>query len=273
MSRSRILGLLLLHAAATSLLAQTPHKLYGLDFSPYMDGQSPEQNLPISAAQIQQRLAIIAPYTHRVRTFGCLNGLGQTGQLARATGLQVAIGAWISRDLAANNAEIACAVAVANSGNADMIIVGSEALLRNDVTEQQLLAYMQTVRSQVPAGVLVATADVYGQLLSRPAVIAASDVVMANIYPYWEGRPIQTAVAALDAAYRQLVTASNGKPVIISETGWPSGGNTVGGAVPSRRMRQHIFWSSCRGHTGIRCRTTISKHSTRTGKSRKVRRE
>jgi hypothetical protein len=40
-------------------------------------------------------------------------------------------------------------------------------------------------------------------------------------------------MARLHAWHQQMVAAAGGKKVVVSETGWPSGGNTVGGAVPS----------------------------------------
>ncbi|HEY6390463.1 MAG TPA: glycosyl hydrolase family 17 protein [Bryobacteraceae bacterium] len=212
---------------------QVTYKLSGIGFSPYLSGQDPNQNLTISQSQIQQRMAIVAPYTNWVRTFGCTHGLDKSGVAARGLGLKVAIGIWIGRDSTANSQEIACGVAVAQSGQADMVIVGSETLLRGDVSEQQLVAYIQTVRQQVPSNIPVTSADIYGILLAHPAIIQASDVVMANFYQYWEGYSINTAVSGLHLAYKQLVAAANGKAVLVSETGWPSAGNAVGAAVPS----------------------------------------
>lgn len=56
---------------------------------------------------------------------------------------------------------------------------------------------------------------------------------MANYYPYWEGISIESALSTLDAMHKKVVAAAGGKTVIVSETGWPSGGDTVGNAEPS----------------------------------------
>src|ERR1700682_6287812 len=134
------------------LVAQPPvYRPFGFGFSPYTDGQNPNQNIQISPSQIQQRMAIVAPFTNWIRTFGCTHGLDQAGPIAHNMGLNSAIGIWIGKDFAANDREIACGVASALNGYADMIIVGSEVLLRGDVSEQQLLAYLQTVRQQIPS--------------------------------------------------------------------------------------------------------------------------
>src|SRR5271157_1221071 len=45
----------------------------------------------------------------------------------------------------------------------------------------------------------------------------------------------------LVAEYNQLVSGAGGKQVIVSETGWPSGGNAVGAAVPSPANAAQFF--------------------------------
>ena len=45
------------------------HQIHGLSFSPYVDGQSP--GAEVSEQQIRQRLSIIQPYTHWIRSFSC----------------------------------------------------------------------------------------------------------------------------------------------------------------------------------------------------------
>src|SRR5882757_9126364 len=73
-----------------------------------------------------------------------------------------------------------------------------------------------------PGCVLVTNADTYATLLAHPNVIAASDIVFANIYPFWEGTLIDNAVCSTARLTKQLVDASGSKQVIISEVGWPA---------------------------------------------------
>lgn len=207
--------------------------LYGIDFSPYENGQNPNINPYVSADQITARLQIIAPYTQWIRSFSMTTGLENIPPIARSFGLRVAAGAWISANLTQNDQEIANLITAANAGNVDIAIVGSEVLLRGDVSESQLIAHMTQVRQAIPSNILVTTADTYGELISHPNIIAASDVVFGNFYPYWEGQSINNAVCALVSEYNQLQSASGSKQIIVSETGWPSGGDAVGAAVPS----------------------------------------
>ena len=192
----------------------------------------PNQGSVIDEAQLRARMQIVAPYTGWVRTFGCTGGLETAGRVAHELGLPIAVGAWLGCDSAANEREIACLIQVAQAGYVDLAIVGSEVLLRGDLSEAQLLAYMQRVKAAVPA-LPVSTAEVYSVLLARPAVIAASDIVLANYYPYWEGIDVHYAVASLHAQHQRVVAAAAGKLVVVSETGWPSCGETIRRAVPS----------------------------------------
>lgn len=205
-----------------------------------MDGQDPNYGSVISETQLRARMAIVAPYTEWYRFFGCGSGLEKGASIAHELGLKVAVGIWLSWDSASNEQQIACALSLIQAGQVDMVIVGSEVLLRGDLTESELIGYINRVRQAAP-GIPVATADVYGELLAHPAVVAAGDVVLANFYPYWEGADVNYAVAALHSQYQQVVAAAAGKKVIVSETGWPSAGNQIGNAVPSPTNASFFF--------------------------------
>ena len=226
-------------------------QLHGLNFSPYTNGQSPSQGIEISEAQIRERLALIHQSTLWVRTFGATHGLEHTGRIAKEMGLKVAVGAWLSRNQAANEAEIENLIEIAQAGHADIVIVGSEVLLRKDLTLQQLLDYINRVKEAIPVGIPVTTADVYGIWMENPDLIKIVDEVWANYYPYWEGTPITCAMSRLDASHQLLTKAAGEKEVIISESGWPSGGNAIGKALPSlenacRYFGEFVTWAETR---------------------------
>ncbi len=212
------------------------YQVYGLNFSPYLDGQNP--NIPgtqIGETQIRTRLAIIAPYTKRIRSFGCGDGLENAGRIAHENNLKIAMTAWLGTNSATNRQQIDCLKARMRAGEVDIAVVGSEVLLRGDLTEAQLLAYISEVKNAVPAGVTipVTTADTYRQLLDHPAVISAVDILFVNYFPYWEGVNINYAIATVHYWHQQMIAAAGGKPVIVSESGWPSCGNSIDDAVPS----------------------------------------
>jgi exo-beta-1,3-glucanase (GH17 family) len=52
--------------------------------------------------------------------------------------------------------------------------------------------------------------------------------------------------------YRRVVAIAGGRPVVISETGWPSGGSAVGAANPSeenalRYLLNTLEWTEAEG--------------------------
>ena len=208
------------------------YRLHGLNFSPYLKGENPNFGTVLTESQIRGRMLVIAPFTNWVRTFGSTRGLENAPRIAREFGLKVAAGAWLGTNLSANEIEIQNLIAAASAGYVDITVIGNETLLRGDLTESQLISYIRRFKEAVP-GVPVGTAEVYGELLAHPGVINASDVILANIYPFWEGKNVNNAVAFVHEKYRVLSAAAAGKEVIVSETGWPSCGNTVDQAVPS----------------------------------------
>ena len=216
------------------------YQVYGLNFGPYEDGQDPNQGAVVSAAQIERRMRIIAPYTKWVRTFGCTRGLEYSGAIAHRLQLKIATGAWISADLAANEIELESLIREAQSGNVDLAVIGTEVLFRGDLPPADLTAYIRRFRLEVP-NVPVTTADTYSDLLDNPEVMAECDVILANYYPYWEGVDVKEAIARLHARHRRLVAAAAGKQVIVSETGWPSTGTTIADAAPSAENAAFFF--------------------------------
>ncbi|MCJ7450855.1 MAG: glycoside-pentoside-hexuronide (GPH):cation symporter [Steroidobacteraceae bacterium] len=212
--------------------------LHGLCFSPYLEGQAPGSI--VSEQQIRARLGIIRPYTGWVRTFSCTDGHEQTPRIAHEMGLKTLVGAWLGTDREINEREIAGAIAVAQAGHADILAVGNEVLLREDMSEDELLGYIERVKQAVP-GVPVGYVDAYYLFERHPRVTAACDVVLTNCYPFWEGCPREEAIAYMQAMYHRTVAVAGGKRVIISETGWPHTGTAFHGAVPSVEGAMRYF--------------------------------
>ena len=83
------------------------------------------------------------------------------------------VGAWISADRARNEREIDALIALAQAGLVGVAVVGNEVLLRGDLPEAELLAYVARVKAAVPEGVPVGCVDAYFHFLERPALTAA----------------------------------------------------------------------------------------------------
>jgi glucan 1,3-beta-glucosidase len=211
--------------------------VHGFCFSPYLEGQSPGSQ--VSAAQIRARLEVIRPVTRWVRTFSCTDGHEQTPAIATL------VGAWLGTDAEINAREIEGVIAVARAGHADIVAVGNEVLLREDMTEDELIAHIERVKTALP-GVPVGYVDAYYLFEKHPRVTAACDVVMTNCYPFWEGCPREQALAYMQSMMQRTRTAAPGKRVLISETGWPDQGSNFHGALPSQEGAMRYFIDTVR---------------------------
>ena len=229
-----------LPAAFDATLRQGVH---GLCFSPYLEGQAPGSQ--IGEDQIRERLKIVQPHTRWVRTFSCTDGHEQTPRVAHELGLKTLVGAWLGTDAAINEREIQGLIAVARAGHADIVAVGNEVLLREDMSEDQLLACLQRVRQALP-GVPVGYVDAYYLFEKHPRITAACDVVLTNCYPFWEGCPREQALAYMQSMVQRTRAVAGGKPVLISETGWPDQGSPFHGAVPSVAGAMRYFIDTAR---------------------------
>jgi exo-beta-1,3-glucanase (GH17 family) len=218
-------------------------KIHGLSFSPYIEGQGP--GTVLEEAQIRERLAIIAPYTKWIRSFSCTEGHELIPAIAREYGLKTMVGIWLDDDLEHNELELENAIRVAGEGHVDIMAVGNEVLLRGDLTEDQLLEYMQRAKDGAP-NVDVGYVDAYFEFVDHPRVTEACDVLLANCYPFWEGCPAEHALLYMKDMYRRVSSVANGKRVIISESGWPNIGTAEGAAVPSLENAIKYFVDTCR---------------------------
>jgi len=217
--------------------------VHGFCFSPYLEGQSPGSQ--VSVAQIKARLEVIRPHTRWVRTFSCTDGHEQTPAIAHAMGLQTLVGAWLGNDAAINEREIEGVIAVGAAGHADIVAIGNEVLLREDLGEDELIARIERVKRALP-GVPVGYVDAYYLFEKHPRVTAACDVVMTNCYPFWEGCPREQALAYMQTMMQRTRAAAPGKRVLISETGWPDQGSNFHGAVPSEEGAMRYFIDTTR---------------------------
>ena len=204
--------------------------MHGLCFSPYEEGQKPGDL--ISQSQIRRKLELIKPYTKWIRTFSCTDGNEQIPILAKEYGLKTLVGAWLGDDPIINEDEINGLINLTNQGCVDIAAVGNEVMYREDLSEDELIDYINRVKSAIP-NTPVGYVDAYYEFTDRPKITDVCDVILANCYPFWEGCSLEYSLVYMKQMYFQAMSAANGKKVIITETGWPSQGANLEGAFPS----------------------------------------
>lgn len=250
MSRYRALALLvlLLSAALGGLawwwpnrpqLADMPMpggKIASVSFAAFRDGQSPIAGRFPDAAQTEADLALIAPRVAGIRTYASGEGGFPIAPLAARHGLALWQGAWLGRDLAANERELRALIEAANRypETVRRVIVGNEVLLRRDLPVEQLARALDRVKAAVRQPVTYA--DVWEFWERNPALARHVDIVTIHLLPYWEDEPanVEEALEHVKAAYRRIKALFPDKPVAIGEVGWPSMGRWREDAAPSR---------------------------------------
>ena len=221
--------------------------IHGICFSVYEDGQAPGDEIGIE--QIERRVKILKPHTGAIRSFSCIEGNEHIPVVAKKHGLKTLVGAWLGDDKEDNEKEIEGLIALAKSGNVDVAAVGNEVLYRNDLSLEELLGYIKRVKEALSGlDIPVGYVDAYYEFSRHPELVKHSDVILANLYPYWEGCPIEYSLGHMQAMFGQVVDAAQGKPIIITETGWPSkGGNlklaSAGEEAAMRYFINTIQWT------------------------------
>ncbi|KAJ4378787.1 hypothetical protein N0V86_005660 [Didymella sp. IMI 355093] len=196
---------------------------------------------------------------------GTQNTVIEAIQAAINTKTTLLLGLWASAGQESFNNEVnALKAAISQYGTAftDLVVgisVGSEDLYRisaegaggNPGAEPDtLVGYIKQVRDAIAGTPLsgtklghVDTWQVYVNA-SNSAVIDNLDWIGMDAYPYFQGSFANSIGNGGDLffdAYNQTVAATKGKPVWVTETGWPVSGETDGQAVPSADNAR-IYW-------------------------------
>ena len=206
----------------------------GISYDPsHMFTERQHRRVPVE--QIDRDMAQLAQITGRVRTYSVSRGLDRVPEIARRYGLTVSLGCWISTDLEENEKEIGKCIRVAlnNRRVIDRVFVGNEAMMFGYVGPEQLNDYIRRVREALPARIKITTAEPWSTWLLYPEIAKYVDVVSVHIIPYWEGIYVRDALTFAEHAYKHVQDAIPNKPIIVGESGWPSGGRTRKLAEPS----------------------------------------
>lgn len=247
----KVIGLLLIIFFLTLplgdyvLSAPAPDKLSGGCYGPFREGQDPERRIFSSVKEISQDISFIVKLFRAIRTYG----MGGTGKeipaLCQKAGLDCFPGAWLSRDKRENENEIKALIEVGKQklSTIKALIVGNEVLLRKDMLKDELINLIKRVKRET--GLRVTTADIWGIWMKNPDLAKEVDFIMVHIHPFWEGVRVDQAGERVINKINELKQAFPDKEIVIGETGWPSGGQKMGLAVPSEKNQANFISDFC----------------------------
>ncbi|KAH0255788.1 putative glucan 1,3-beta-glucosidase, partial [Aureobasidium melanogenum] len=172
---------------------------------------------------------------------------------AQSKGFMVILGVWPDVDSSLQADKQALQTYVPQYRNQVYgVTVGSETLYRKTFDGPQLLEKINDVKSVLPQGIKVGTADSWNKFAdgTADAVIKGGvDFLLANGFAYWQGSPISNATYTffddIQQALGHIQGVSGSLNAIefwVGETGWPSdGGSNYGAAIAGTKNAQTYF--------------------------------
>jgi glucan 1,3-beta-glucosidase len=154
---------------------------------------------------------------------------------AKVKGFKVVLGVWPDTDQSLQADKGALQIYVPQYPDQVYgVTVGSETLYRGNFTGPELLEKINDVKSVLPKGVKIGTADSWNKFAdgTADAVIKGGvDFLLANCFAYWQAMPIANATKTffddIQQALGQIQAVSGSVNAVefwVGETGWPSDG-------------------------------------------------
>ncbi|KAG3250104.1 hypothetical protein PI124_g5237 [Phytophthora idaei] len=239
--------------AMMAALAMSSTDAVGVCYAPWHHATVTED---ILKADIQQ----IGQYFTSFRTFETRMSGSNVIDVAGSLGVKVAVGVQMN-DLASVDAEIqaVCDGYKRNPSAIETVWVGNECLQNGDfgtVSADQLVGYIQKIKECTSGAVPVSTAqriNEWNTAAGADKVAGACDKIGVNIYPFFtQGE--QTPIEKLEAQWQQMTSKYDAGKIQLTETGWPTEGETTYGNSPSlETMQQYLndftTWSAGKGES------------------------
>lgn len=210
-----------------------PDRIQGFSFSPMQAWNNPMAKKLPTEKEIEGDLKLLSDKTNAIRTYTVEGVQARIPALAQKYDLNVTLGAWLGKNMEANEQEIETVIRLAreNYRNVIRVIIGNEAIFRQDLTVKQLSEYLERVQKVV--NVPVSTAEPWHVWIKSPELAANVDFIATHMLPYWEGIHVDKAVDYVIEHVDMLKQTFPDKPVVIAEVGWPSNGRVRRSAVAS----------------------------------------
>ncbi|HEY0635212.1 MAG TPA: glycosyltransferase [Gammaproteobacteria bacterium] len=210
-----------------------PERINGFSFTPLRAHNDPITGNYPSREEIDEDLKLLEGKVKEVRTYSVESTLADIPELARKHNIKVTLGVWLDNNLENNQWQLDKMLEVYGQqrSNITRVIVGNEALYRDQLTPAQLIDYLDWARERIVGQ--VSTAETPSIWLENPQLADHVDFITIHILPYWEGQDIEAAIEFTKNKYNEIQAAFPNKKILIGEVGWPSRGRDFGYAEAS----------------------------------------
>lgn len=207
----------------------------GICYAPYNDDGSCKNQ-----KQVDSDFELLTQYS-LIRIYGVdCNQVTTVLNAAKASNKKVFAGLFDINTIEQDLETIISAVEDSNSDWSyfNTISVGNELVNQGAHPVSEVVNAIRTARNTLrSAGYTgpVVTVDTFNALIDNPELCQASDYCAANCHPFFDPNTSAEEAGSYVAEQVQLISDSAGgdKVTVITETGWPSQGETNGLAVPS----------------------------------------
>lgn len=235
-----------------------------ITYSPYQ-GQSQASSGCKSSGQIASDIqAIHAKGFTRIRLYAtdCAQ-LAVAGSVAQGLGMRLIVGTFpispgsADSDFATQLSAIQSYVSANGASAIDAILVANEPFDGGHATVGQVASYLSQAKSAFP-NIKVSAALTHNELIQYGSQLCDSmDVVAAQIHPFFSSSYCSPGQSGSYIASEMDLMSGlcGGKPVFVSESGYPSGGGTflsqIAGATEQSTAIASIRGSARAGHITI----------------------
>ncbi|KAG4062091.1 hypothetical protein PC123_g3040 [Phytophthora cactorum] len=240
---------LLLNGSADALNVKMPGVNYNSRKGPDWAADSAKCK---TASEVQKDMYALKGITDKVRIYSLVdcNQAELVLPAAKNAGLKVHLGIWTTNSHDYLLQEKAKLAGLMDSGlyddNVIGLHVGSETIYREEINADTAISYMKEIRDYIRGrgkNTPVSIADVIDIYNANQQLIEDVDYVSVNQFSFWERADVNEGAAiTLDRLKNLRVAAANkGKKVVISETGWSSGGSDPAAGVASPENQAKFF--------------------------------
>lgn len=207
----------------------------GITYSPYTKSGSCK-----SASQVAADLAKLSAFgIIRLYNVDCL-GIQNVAQ-SLGSHQKMFLGLWSITNIANDMSSLKEQVLSGLRGwlAVHTIAIGNELVNSGGATVAQISSAVQEARSWLKSNAplylgYVVSVDTLAATLQHQEMCGISDYIAVNCHPYFSAVEASTSGTWLKAQVAQLQSfCGNGKQILVTESGWPSQGQTLGAAVPS----------------------------------------